>query len=65
MCPASPRVTVVFERRVGRRWVKVQRKRIAVPGGAFKTIVRPPVAGRYRLTVKGGGIVRRRRITAT
>ncbi len=64
MSPASARVTVVFERRVGRRWVKVQRKRIAVRNGAFKTIVRPPVAGRYRLSVSGGGVKRTRRITA-
>jgi hypothetical protein len=65
MSPASPRVTVTFERRVGRRWRKVQKKRIAVRDGAFTTIVRPPVRGRYRLSVSGGGITRRRRITAT
>jgi hypothetical protein len=65
MSPASARVTVTFERRVGRRWVKVQKKRIAVRDGAFRTIVRPPVRGRYRLSVSGGGITRRRRITAT
>jgi hypothetical protein len=65
MAPASARVTITFERRVGRRWVKVQKKRIAVTDNAFRTIVRPPVAGRYRLSVKGGGIVRRRRLTAT
>ena len=65
MSPASPRVTVLFERRSGRRWVKVQRKRIAVTGGAFRTIVRPPVAGRYRVSVSGGGITRRRRISAS
>ena len=32
MSPPSPRVTVTFERRAGRRWVRVQRKRIAVTG---------------------------------
>ncbi len=64
MEPASARVTVTFERRVGRRWRKVQRKRIAVRDGAFRTIVRPPAAGRYRLTIKGGGVKRTRRITA-
>jgi len=64
MSPATPRVTVTFERRVGRRWVRVQRKRIAVTDGAFATIVRPPVAGRYRLSVSGGGITRRRRFRA-
>jgi hypothetical protein len=64
MSPATPRVTVTFERRVGRRWRRVQRKRIAVTDGAFATIVRPPVAGRYRLSISGGGITRRRRFRA-
>ena len=64
MSPPSPRVTVTFERRVGRRWRRVQRKRIAVTGGAFATIVRPPVTGRYRVSVSGGGITRRRRFRA-
>ena len=64
MSPATPRVTVLFERRVGRRWVSVQRKRIAVRDGAFSSIVRPRVPGRYRLSVSGGGITRRRRIRA-
>jgi len=64
MSPAAPRVTVLFERRAGRRWVRVQRKRIAVRDGAFSSLVRPPVAGRYRLSVSGGGITRRRRIRA-
>ena len=57
-------MTVNFERRVGRRWVRVQRKRIAVRDGAFKTIVRPPVPGRYRLSVTGGGVKRTRRLRA-
>ena len=64
MSPATPLVTVLFERRVGRRWVRVQRKRIAVPDGAFSTIVRPPVGGRYRVSVTGGGVTRRRRFRA-
>ncbi|HKG62777.1 MAG TPA: peptidoglycan recognition protein [Solirubrobacteraceae bacterium] len=64
MSPPSPRVTVTFERRVGRRWRRVQRKRVAVTGGAFATIVRPPVPGRYRVSVSGGGITRRRRFRA-
>jgi hypothetical protein len=64
MSPATPRVTVLFERRVGRRWVRVQRKRIAVRDGAFSTIVRPPVGGRYRVSVTGGGVTRRRRFRA-
>jgi hypothetical protein len=64
MSPATPRVTIRFERRVGRRWLHVQRKRILVTDGAYSTIVRPPVAGRYRVSVTGGGLTRRRRIVA-
>ena len=64
MEPASRRVTVLWQRRVGRRWVRVQRKRITVRDGRFTTIVRPPVPGRYRLTIRGGGITRRRRLRA-
>jgi hypothetical protein len=64
MAPASPQLTLTFERRVGRRWRRVQRKRIAVTDGSFSTFVRPPVAGRYRLSVSGGGITRRRRFRA-
>jgi len=64
MSPPSLRVTVLFERRAGRRWVRVQRKRIAVRDGAFSTIVRPPVAGRYRVSITGGSVVRRRRFRA-
>jgi hypothetical protein len=44
--------------------VRVQRKRIAVRDGRFSTIVRPPVPGRYRLSISGGGITRRRRLRA-
>jgi hypothetical protein len=64
MNPPAPRVTVLFERRVGRRWRRVQHKRIAVSDGAFRTIVRPPVSGRYRLSISGGGVTRRRRFRA-
>jgi hypothetical protein len=65
MSPPSARVTISFERRAGRRWLKVQRKRIAVaPDGSFSTIVRPPVTGRYRVSITGGGITRRRRFSA-
>jgi N-acetylmuramoyl-L-alanine amidase len=64
MSPPAPRVTVLFERRVGRRWRRVQRKRIAVTDGAFRTTVRPPASGRYRVSVSGGGVTRRRRFRA-
>jgi hypothetical protein len=65
MSPASPRVTVLFERRVGRRWVRVQRKRIVVANGLYSTIVRPPAVGRYRVSVTGAGLTRTRRLAAT
>jgi hypothetical protein len=65
MSPPAPRVTVVLERRVGRRWLRVVRKRIALRDGAFRTVLRPPVPGRYRLSVSGGGLTRRRRLVAT
>jgi hypothetical protein len=64
MFPATPRVTILFERRVGRRWLRVQRKRIRVTDGVYATIVRPPVGGRYRVSVTGAGLTRRRRIVA-
>jgi hypothetical protein len=62
--PPTSRVTVTFERRVGRRWIRVQSKRIAVRDGAFTSIVRPPLRGRYRVSVTAGNVTRRRRILA-
>ena len=62
--PASRRVTVNFQRRSGRRWVRVQYKRIPVNDGAFATIVRPPVPGRYRVTLSAGSAKRTRSFRA-
>ena len=58
--PASRRVTINFQRRVGRRWVRVQYKRIPVTDGAFATIVRPPLPGRYRVIATAGSAKRTR-----
>jgi hypothetical protein len=44
-------VVCVVERRVGRRWVRVQRKRIAVRRGRFRTRIRERRAGLYRVSI--------------
>jgi hypothetical protein len=49
--PATGRVEVRLERRVGRRWLRVQRKRIGVRGGRYLTKVRLRRAGVYRVSV--------------
>jgi hypothetical protein len=59
-----PRIVLVFERRVGRRWVVEQRKRVNVRGGKVATYVRPRRKGRYRVTLQAPGITRRRHITS-
>jgi hypothetical protein len=52
MLPAqSTMVECVVERRVGRRWKPVQRKRIAVRGGRFSTRIRERRAGLYRISI--------------
>ena len=58
------RIEVLFERRVGRRWVRVQRKRINVRGGKFRTVVRPERTGLHRVTVRTEGAVVKRRFRA-
>jgi hypothetical protein len=63
MAPAQPAVTVVLERRAGRRWVRTQRKRVALANGGFAASFRPLRQGRYRVSVTGGGLTRRRRLT--
>lgn len=60
-----PRVRLVFQRRVGSRWVSVQRKRINVRGGRFSSHVRPPGPGVYRVKIKTPGAVIRRRFRVT
>jgi hypothetical protein len=56
------RVRLVFQRRSGNRWVRVQRKRINVRGGRFSSYVRPSHQGVYRVKIKTPGAVARRRL---
>jgi uncharacterized protein with LGFP repeats len=52
MLPAqSTLVICTVERQVGRRWKRVQRKRIAVRGGQFSTRIRERRAGLYRISI--------------
>jgi len=60
----EPRVVCLLERKVGRRWVRVQRKRINVRGGRFKTRVRPKTPGLYRVSIIADGVTRRRTLRA-
>jgi len=57
--PATGRVEVRLERRVGRRWVRVQRKRINVRNGRYLTRIRLRRAGRYRVSVLTPGATKR------
>ena len=58
--PSPGRVACLLERRVGTRWVRVQRKRINVRGGGFKTRIRARRAGLYRVSIVApGGTIRR------
>ena len=58
--PASGRVEVRIERRVGRRWRRVQRKRINVRRGRYLTKIRMRSSGLYRVSVLTPGATSRR-----
>ena len=58
--PASGRVEVRIERRVGRRWRRVQRKRINVRRGRYLTKIRMRSSGLYRVSVLTPGATTRR-----
>ena len=58
--PLSGRVEVRLERRVGRRWRRVQRKRINVRGGRYLTKLRMRSRGLYRVSVITPGATQRR-----
>jgi N-acetylmuramoyl-L-alanine amidase len=62
--PATGRVEVRLERRVGRRWLRVQRKRINVRGGRYLTKVRLRRAGLYRVSVLVPGATKRLQVRA-
>jgi hypothetical protein len=60
--PATGRVEVRVERLVGRRWVRVQRKRISVHGGRYLTKVKLHRAGLHRVSVTAPGATKRLRV---
>jgi N-acetylmuramoyl-L-alanine amidase len=60
--PATGRVEVRVERLVGRRWVRVQRKRINVRGGRYLTKVKLRRAGLHRVSVITPGATKRLRV---
>jgi hypothetical protein len=63
--PAPARVRVTLERRVGRRWVRVGRRRsVAVVGGRYATAVRLTRVGLYRVSVTASGATKRRNLRA-
>ena len=53
--PTTGRVEVRVERRVGRRWRRVQRKRVNVRGGRYLTKLRMRTRGLYRVSVPRPG----------
>ncbi|HEX8101561.1 MAG TPA: N-acetylmuramoyl-L-alanine amidase [Solirubrobacteraceae bacterium] len=63
--PPGGRVLCMLERQAGSRWVVVQRKRINVRRGGFRTAVRPRVAGLYRVTISTPGATKRLRLRVT
>ncbi|MGZ8634192.1 MAG: N-acetylmuramoyl-L-alanine amidase [Solirubrobacteraceae bacterium] len=62
--PPGGRVELRLEREVGRRWVRVSRKRINVRGGRFQTRLRTGRAGLYRVTALTPGATRRIQVRA-
>jgi hypothetical protein len=62
--PASGRVECRLERRVGRRWVRAQKKRINLRGGRFATRLRLRRAGLYRVTIATPGATKRVQVRA-
>jgi hypothetical protein len=60
--PSTGRVEVRLERLVGRRWVRVQRKRINVRGGRYLTRVKLRRAGLHRVSVLTPGATKRLKV---
>lgn len=56
----AERVTLTLQRRVGRRWVRERRRRPRVSNGTYSVRLRPRSRAKYRVTVRAGGIYRRR-----
>jgi hypothetical protein len=62
--PVSGRVEIRLERLVGRRWVRVQRKRIVVRRGRYLTRAKLRRKGLYRVSVIVPGATQRLRVRA-
>ena len=62
--PASGRVEIRLERLVGRRWVRVQRKRIVVRQGRYLTRAKLRRKGLYRVSVIVPGASKHLRVRA-
>ncbi len=60
--PATGRVEVRVERLIGRRWVRVQRKRINVRGGRYLTKIKLRRPGLHRVSVVAPGATTRLRV---
>jgi hypothetical protein len=58
----SQRVKLLLHRRVGRRWKRERKRKLRAVDGAFGVRLRPRRRGRYRVTVKAGGVRRRRHL---
>jgi N-acetylmuramoyl-L-alanine amidase len=56
----AERVSMRLERRIGRRWVRERSRSLRVTNGAFTVRLRPRSSGKYRVTVRVGGVRRRR-----
>ena len=62
--PAPGRVTMTLERLVGRRWVRVRRRTVAVAGGRYAGSVTLSRRGLYRVVVTASGATRSRQLRA-
>ena len=60
----ATRAEVFLERRDGRRWRGVRRRRVGIRNGRYGFFVRLPKAGRYRVTVAVPGAVETRALVA-
>ena len=56
----AERVTLTLERRAGRRWVRERKRSLRVTDGAYRVRLRPRSRAKYRVTVRSGGVRRRR-----
>ncbi|CAA9494388.1 MAG: hypothetical protein AVDCRST_MAG38-2828, partial [uncultured Solirubrobacteraceae bacterium] len=63
--PVGGRVEVYVERRRGRRWVLVRRRRLRVVSGRYGVRLRLPARGLYRVSIGVPGAVQRRLVRAT